>query len=85
MSPRSICFHKIEDAVIILVSKGTFKQTDVYQRSGYIYAKHGGGYVRLQKHEKGTSCPKLNYDELYLPFEPEYDAIGRMMMPARMR
>ena len=81
----SIYFHKVEDAVIILVSKGTFKQTEVYFRKGYLYAKHGGGFIRLQKHEKGTSCPNVNYDDIHLPFEPAYDEIGRMMLPSHMR
>ena len=36
---QSVYFHKVEDAVIILVSKGTFKQTEVYSRKGYLYAK----------------------------------------------
>ena len=85
MKMQSTYFHKVEDAVIILVSKGTFEQTEVYSRKGYLYAKHGRGFIRLQKHEKGTSCPNVNYDDIYLPFEPAYDEIGRMMLPSHMR
>ena len=81
----SMTFHIVEDAVVILSSKGVFKQSDIYVRKNYIYAKHGSGYIRLQRHEKGTSCPAVYYEDLYLPFVPEYDNIGRMMVPLNMR
>lgn len=81
----SMTFHIVEDAVVILSSKGVFKQSDIYVRKNYIYAKHGSGFIRLQRHEKGTSAPSVYYDDLYLPFTPEYDNIGRMMVPLNMR
>ena len=85
MKMQSVYLHKVEEAFIILVRKGSFKQTEVYSRKGYLYARHGSGFIRLQKHEKGTSCPNVYYDDIYLPFEPEYDNIGRMMLPNHLR
>ncbi len=49
----SMTFHIVEDAVVILSSKGVFKQSNIYVRKNYIYAKHGSGFIRLQRHEKG--------------------------------
>lgn len=85
MTSPSITFTIVEDAVVILLCKGLFKQSEIYTRRNYIYAKHGSGFIRLQKAEKGTSVPGITYEDLYLPFEATYDPIGRMMVPLNMR
>lgn len=85
MSVGSMSFHIVEDAVVILRSNGVFKQSEIYVRKNYIYAKHGSGFVRLDRHENGTTAPSVRWDDLYLPFEVAYDNIGRMMLPLNMR
>lgn len=85
MSAGSMLFHIVEDGVVILRSKGVFKQSDIYVRKNYIYAKHGSGFVRLDRHENGTTAPSVRWEDLYLPFEPTFDNIGRMMVPLNMR
>lgn len=74
-------FVIIEEGHIVLRKGGIYRQAKVYVRNGYIYAGYSGGFIRLLKHEKGTSCPHVTYDELHLPFEPEYDSIGILKKP----
>jgi hypothetical protein len=57
-------FHRIEGAKAILRSKGVFKQVDVFQRDGRIYAQHGTGYVGLKSDEGATTAPRLFWEHL---------------------
>lgn len=74
-------FAIIEEGYVVLRKRGIFRQAKVYIRNGYIYAGHGGGFVQLSKHDKGTSVPDLTYEDLFLPFQPTNDVIGRLMKP----
>jgi len=74
-----ILFHAIDDAVVILRSKGVYKQVKAYTRKGYVYAKHGSGFVRLTK--RGTGLPNVNVDDFDLGFEPQYTKLGYMVEP----
>jgi hypothetical protein len=40
-------FHIIEDAQVILYSRGVYKQAKLYLRAGQVYAAWGGGYIRM--------------------------------------
>lgn len=40
-------FKKIEGEGAITVERGIFKQTEVYERDGFIYVKAAGGFVRV--------------------------------------
>lgn len=40
-------FKKIDGEGAICVEKGVYKQTEVYERDGYIYIKAAGGFVRV--------------------------------------
>lgn len=53
-------FCIVEDAEVILYSKGLYRQTTVYQRGAHYYAKVGSGYARLLKHET-TSIPSIRW------------------------
>lgn len=74
-------FTIIEDGYVVLKKDGVFRPTEVYVRHRYLYAKTGSGFVKLLKHESGTSVPKMTYEDLALPFQPTADAIGRLMKP----
>lgn len=76
---KPITFHVIEDAVVILRSKGVFKQVKAYERGGYIYAAHGSGFIRLSVN--GTSVPNVSVDALDLGFTPERTALGYYVRP----
>lgn len=72
-------FHVIEDSAVILRSNGVFKQGKCFSRDGRVYAAHGSGFIKLFKHQKGTSTPRVSWDEVQLPFPVEYDSQGVMI------
>lgn len=39
-------FKQVEGEAAILVNNGVFSQVDLYSRDGYLFAKHGSGFVR---------------------------------------
>lgn len=76
-----IAFHVIDGAVVILRSKGVFKQVKAYQRNDRIYAAYGSGFISLSK--SGTSAPNISVDEYDLGFEPDTCTLGRLYMPGK--
>ena len=58
-------FHQVEGESVILRSKGTFTQNDVYQRNNELFAKKGSGFIRLMQNE-GTSQPSVMVEHLTL-------------------
>lgn len=59
-------FHVIQDAQVVLRSKGTYYQRPVFRRGDRLYAKHGGGFIRLGGGD-ATSQPGISYETLDLP------------------
>ena len=60
----SSLFHLIEDATVIIRTKrGVYRQSTVYRRGERVFAKHGGGFIRLMAHE-GTSCADVLWSDL---------------------
>lgn len=57
-------FHQVEGAVCILRSKGVFKQVDVFVRGDALYAKWGGGFIGLRRHENGTTVPTVRWEHI---------------------
>lgn len=72
-------FAHIEDGHVILRKGGIYRPAKVYVRNGYLFAGYAGGYIRLSKHEGATSARDVLYEELFLPFTPAADSIGRLM------
>ena len=65
-------FKVIPDAYAVSVTKGVFKQVEVYERDGLIYINHGSGFVRLVRgsHTKiATTSPNTYIDELTVDFD----------------
>lgn len=63
-------FTIIEDACVIIFSKGVYRQVDVYRRGENYYAKVGAGFVRLLRHN-ATSVPQIRwYDGEGFSLEP---------------
>lgn len=60
-------FHVIQDAFVIVRSKGVYTQRKVYRRLGRLYAQHGSGYVTIG--DAGTSGPDQTI-EGYEGFSP---------------
>jgi hypothetical protein len=74
-------FHIVEDAAVILRTKGVFRQAKVYLRGRDVYASAGGGYVRLYK-GGGTGAPNISWDDIDLngigPSLLTPDAFGKL-------
>ena len=52
-------FHIIDHAVCILSIGGVYRQVKVFHRNEEVFARYGGGFVRIYK--TGTSHPRLNW------------------------
>jgi len=70
-------FQEIEGEAAVLVENGVYRQTPIYSRDGYLYAKVNGGFVRLMA-DGATTKAKMRLD--FLSFEkPLYrDGMGRL-------
>lgn len=59
-------FHIIEDAHVIVRSKGVFRQAKVYRRGERLFAGYGAGFIRLGSGDS-TSAPGVAYEDLDMP------------------
>lgn len=75
----SALFHVLEGDAVILFRKGTFRQSEVYQRKGELYAKHAGGFIRLMD-GGGTSVPGVVWEDLQTTAKHERGAFGRLVL-----
>jgi hypothetical protein len=76
-----VFFTIVNEASVVLISGGVYRQSDVYVRGRHIYAKHGGGYIRISGYDSSTSAPKVKYEDLELPFTPVKDSLFRLLVP----
>jgi hypothetical protein len=56
-------FHVIDDGVVLLRSKGVYRQAKVYRRGKDVFAGVGTGFVKLHG-AAGTSRPDISWLEL---------------------
>lgn len=75
-------FHVIDDAAVILRSKGVYRQAKLYWRAERLYAGYGNGFIMLYQHGR-TGVPNISWDELDtgLAGRPGADELGRMTLP----
>jgi hypothetical protein len=75
-------FHIIEDkqTVVRNCKTGVYKQANLYRRKGEIYARIGGGFIRLLR-EGRTSQPALLWDDI----EVQYEVVDGISGALRMR
>jgi len=59
-------FSDIPEGQAIVHSKGVYRQVKIAQRDGRVYARHGAGYVRLNKGGT-TSCISVLWREVDAP------------------
>lgn len=71
-------FKQAEGEAAILVERGVYKQCDVYLRDGYIYAKTGGGFVKLMA-DGSTTKARCRLVELSWSSNLFRDGLGRLM------
>jgi hypothetical protein len=55
-------FSIIDGAKAVIVTAGVYRQVDVFERAGYLYAARGNGFVRLLASGK-TSDPRTLWRE----------------------
>lgn len=70
-------FKQVEGEAAILVNNGVFSQVDLYSRDGYLFAKHGNGFVRLYA-DGATSKAKLRLDFMSYGGLLCRDSLGRL-------
>lgn len=70
-------FKQVEGEAAILVNNGVFSQVDLYSRDGYLFAKHGSGFVRLYA-DGSTSKAKLRLDFMSYGGHLCRDSLGRL-------
>lgn len=73
-------FKEIEGEAAILVENGVYKQVPLYVRDGYLYAKVGGGFVRLMA-DGATTKSKLRLDFMSWNGPLHRDGLGRLCSP----
>ena len=70
-------FKEIEGEAAVIVENGIFKQVALAERDGYLYAKAGGGFIRL--HRDGSTSKsggKTRWD--YISCNSFPDDLGRL-------
>jgi hypothetical protein len=78
-------FHQIDDAFVILCSRGVYRQAKVFQRDGDVYAGYGNGFVRLYASSNGTSVPHVSWMDAHGVPEMLPDRLGRMALAPAVR
>lgn len=74
-------FKEIEGEAAILVSNGVYQQVPLFSRDGYLFAKIGGGFVRLMA-DGATTKSKLRLDFMSWEGPLFRDALGRLCTDA---
>lgn len=70
-------FKQIEGESAVLYERGVFKQTDLFSRDGFLYAKAAGGFVRLYA-DGSTSRAHVKIDTLAFGGVLFRDKLGRL-------
>lgn len=73
-------FAKVEEAYAIIVSKGVYRQCDVYERKARLFVKYGSGFIYLGQ-RNSTSVTSVRLDELVIPFEHKMTETGFLVNP----
>ena len=70
-------FKLLDGETAILQQSGVFKQADLYEWDGKLFAKHGSGFIRL-KENGSTSKDGINIEMLMLDAPLSKDRFGRL-------
>lgn len=70
-------FHIIDDAQIILRSRGVFRQVKAFRRGDELFAGHGSGFIALFA-KGGTSVPTISWVDISVVFVEA--PIGRLKL-----
>ncbi len=73
-------FKPLVGDTCVVVDKGVYRQCDLYERNGYLYAKIGTGFIRLFENAS-TSKATTRLETLSVEGEFHRDAQGRLLAP----
>lgn len=73
-------FTKVEEAYAVIVSKGVYRQCDVYERKSRLFVKYGSGFIYLGQ-RNSTSVTNVRLEEIVLPFEHKMTETGFRVNP----
>lgn len=81
-------FSELVGSWIVLASKGVYSQAALYRRGDALFAKRGGGFIRVYGRREGdttggTSIPDINWDEFDLgdtTLDANPDGFNRMVL-----
>lgn len=73
-------FKQIEGEAAILASGGVYRQAEIYERNGYLFAKFGSGFVRLCA-DGSTSKAKMRLEAISSDGDLCRDSLGRLCRP----
>lgn len=59
-------FTIIPEGQAIVHGRGVYRQVPIYERGGHVYAKHGGGFIRLTQ-GGSTSAPNIRWADVDTP------------------
>lgn len=74
-------FQQSEGDTVTVVERGVYRQTDLYTRNGYLYAKVGVGFVRLYA-DGSTSKHTCRIDEVSYEGRLYSDKFGKLCDPS---
>lgn len=72
-----MAFKQLDGETAILQQGGVFKQADLYEWDGKLFAKFGAGFIRL-KENGSTSKDGVNLELLCLDVPLRRDRFGRL-------
>lgn len=73
-------FKQVEGEAAVVVINGVYRQCDVFERDGYLYARAGGGFVRLFA-DGSTTKPKMRLDTISWTGAIHRDVHNRLCRP----
>lgn len=71
-------FKHIEGEAAVLVDKGVYRQVDLYERDGVLYAKVGAGFVKLYA-TGATTKPSTRVETLSFDGALYKDGLDRLL------
>ena len=72
-------FSKIDGEQAIVIRDGVYRQCDLYEKSGALFAKVAGGYIRLNSNGT-TTQPKTRLETLAYDGPLFADRLGRLTL-----
>jgi len=70
-------FIRIPETFVILHSRGVYKQAELWKLDDVVYAKHGGGFIKLMS--GGETTAGIRWIKL-INLDPQYNKLNYMVM-----